>query len=104
MFQVTPPKLAATVGAVFNAALQLGAAIGSAIISSIQASIAEGKPANTYDGRAAGFWFLFAVVCMMTASVALFYRADRKPAAQPNGETAAELGLEKDQNGSSKMT
>jgi hypothetical protein len=82
MFMVTPPAYAATVGAIFNASLQLGAAVGSAIIASIQASVSQGKPADTYEGRAAGFWFLFASVCLMTICVIFFYRVDRRPVAE----------------------
>jgi len=100
MFQVTPPAYAATVGAIFNAALQLGAAVGSAIIASIQASVSKDKPADSYDGRAAGFWFLLAVVALMTVCVLIFYRADRKPVpaeestAVHTPESASERGKE----------
>ncbi|KAF9070287.1 major facilitator superfamily domain-containing protein [Rhodocollybia butyracea] len=92
MFLITPPKYAATVGAIFNAALQLGAAVGSAIISSIQSSITPGSNANSFTGRADGFWFLFAVVTFMTVSVAIFYRVGKTPVA--SAPDAAESSTE----------
>ena len=39
MFRHTPPAMAGTVGAVFNAALQVGSAVGIAAITSIQTNI-----------------------------------------------------------------
>ena len=68
------------VGAIFSCALQVGCAAGAAIITSIQTSVQEnhGGP-NSFTGRAAGFWFLFAVVCSLTAGVFVFMRNTLPP-------------------------
>ena len=68
--------MAGTVGAIFNSALQLGAAAGSAIVSSIQTSVQNGDGIDggmKYKGRAAAFWFLFAIVCIELVVMAIFY-------------------------------
>ncbi|THU85952.1 MFS general substrate transporter [Dendrothele bispora CBS 962.96] len=73
VFKVTPPTVAGVVGALFNCCLNLGCATGSAIITSIQTSVEihHGGP-TSYDGRAAGFWFLFAFVTLLAVCVAIF--------------------------------
>lgn len=80
MFRTTPPQVAGTVGAIFNSALQVGSAVGNAIISSIQTSV-EAQPSSGgtdgYDGRAAAFWFMFAITILETTAVAVFYRPGR---------------------------
>ena len=85
MFQTTPPAYAATVGAVFNAALQLGAAVGSAIIASIEVNIDKRSPGSFYAGRRAGFWFVFAVVTVMTIAITFLYRVP-KPEPPADGQ------------------
>ncbi|THU95607.1 MFS general substrate transporter [Dendrothele bispora CBS 962.96] len=73
IFKVTPPRVAGTVGALFNCFLNLGIAVGAAIITSIQTSVEQHRGGPTsYDGRAAGFWFLFAVVTALTIGVFVF--------------------------------
>ncbi len=64
-------------GAIYNSALQVGSALGLSIVASIQTSGAaqpSGGGPNGYKGRAAAFWFLFAVVVVETISVAVFYK------------------------------
>ncbi len=56
-FKFTPPSVAGTVGAAFNSALQLGAAIGLAVVTTIETNVADSP--DSYNGRAAGFWFLW---------------------------------------------
>lgn len=93
--------MAGTVGAIFNSALQLGSAVGSAAVTSIQTSIAA-KPgqggADGYQGRAAAFWFLFAVIVVEAIAVLVFYQPQRtehvdhkseRRAALESGETIA---------------
>lgn len=69
--------MAGTVGAIFNSALQLGSAVGSAAVTSIETSVAaqpgHGGP-NGYQGRAAAFWFLFSVVVVEIIAVLVFYQ------------------------------
>ncbi|GAB1522708.1 hypothetical protein RhiTH_005830 [Rhizoctonia solani] len=85
IFQTTPPAYAGTVGAVFNAALQLGGAIGSSATTSIQTSIDEkviedGSFDGThFQGRSASLWFLLAWVGLVAIGVAVFYKQGRRP-------------------------
>ncbi|TFK61364.1 MFS general substrate transporter [Pluteus cervinus] len=75
LFAVTPPHLAGTVGAIFNCALQLSTAVGSAAITSIQTSVQESHGGPTgYQGRAAGFWFLTACVAIETVALVVFWK------------------------------
>ncbi|KAF8645737.1 hypothetical protein AX16_007605 [Volvariella volvacea WC 439] len=85
LFAVTPPQVAGTVGAIFNCALQLSTAVGSAAITSIQTSVEQhhGGPLG-YDGRAAGFWFLTACVGVEVIVLVVFWRT------QPKGEEQSE--------------
>ncbi|KAH8834317.1 major facilitator superfamily domain-containing protein [Flagelloscypha sp. PMI_526] len=73
IFRSTPPAIAGTVGAVYNSALQLGSAVGSAAFTSIQLSLQKKSGSQSYDGRRAGFWFVFAVVVVVALGVAVFY-------------------------------
>ncbi|KAH7106654.1 MFS general substrate transporter [Auriculariales sp. MPI-PUGE-AT-0066] len=78
VFGNTPPEIAGVIGAAFNSALQLGSAVGLAIITTIQLSVdgrGERDPTkNPYDGRAAAFWFLLAVMGVEGVAVLIFYR------------------------------
>jgi MFS family permease len=77
-FRTTPPEYAGTVGAVFNAALQLGAAVGSSATTSIQASVDEQSNSGPgFKGRSAALWFLVAYVALEIVGVAVFYREER---------------------------
>jgi hypothetical protein len=84
IFQTTPPELAGTVGAAFNSALQLGAALGEAAMTSIQTSVDDKNPGkmNGFAGRSAAFWFTLALVVVETVVVAVFYRPSRNITAQ----------------------
>ena len=67
--------MAGTVGAIFNGALQLGSAIGISAIGSIQSGVAQTHgDSDSYAGRAAAYWFLFAVVAAEFVAMAVFYR------------------------------
>jgi len=72
-FRNTPPEVAGTIGAIFNSALQLGAAVIAAIATTIQTDIDERSNGNVYAGRAAGFWFMFACVAAQAIAVLFFY-------------------------------
>ena len=68
--------MAGTVGAIFKSALQLGSAVGSAVITSIQTSVQDKDGpdgALKYKGRAAAFWFVLAVVCVELIALIVFY-------------------------------
>jgi hypothetical protein len=71
-----PHSQSGIVGAVFNAALQLGAGVGSAAITSIQQNIdrKQPDPERTFKGRRAGFWFLVAVIIVEMIAFVIFYR------------------------------
>lgn len=90
--------MAGTVGAIFNAALQLGAAVGIAAVGQIESSqdAKKGKP-DSYAGRAAAFWFLLAILGVEWLALLLFYHVDREGAVEePQGEDATEAEKEKE--------
>ena len=71
--------MAGVVGALFNSALQIGSAVGTAIVTSISTSIAKRDGMLgllMFDGRAAGFWFLFATVVTGSLAVLVFYKTE----------------------------
>ena len=70
--------MAGTVGAIFNGALQLGSAVGVSAVGSIEASVEATHGSSSYAGRAAGFWFLLAVVAVEFVCMLLFYRIDKE--------------------------
>ncbi|KAF8067698.1 major facilitator superfamily domain-containing protein [Lyophyllum atratum] len=73
IFTVTPPEKAGVVGSIFNCFLQLGCAAGTAIITSIQTSVDDSHGGPTvWNGRAAGLWFLFALLTIETACIVIF--------------------------------
>ncbi|KAG8772914.1 hypothetical protein FRC12_002826 [Ceratobasidium sp. 428] len=77
-FRTTPPEYAGTVGAVFNAALQLGAAVGTSATASIQASVDKRTHSGPgFTGRSAALWFVVAYVALEIVAVAVFYREER---------------------------
>ncbi|KAG9110293.1 hypothetical protein FRC07_008204 [Ceratobasidium sp. 392] len=77
-FRTTPPEYAGTVGAVFNAALQLGAAVGTSATTSIQASVDERRHSGPgFTGRSAALWFVVAYVVLEIVAVAVFYKEER---------------------------
>ncbi|KAH8834384.1 MFS general substrate transporter [Flagelloscypha sp. PMI_526] len=73
IFKSTPPAIAGTVGAMFNGALQLGSAVGSAAVTSIQLSVQKKQGADSFEGRKAGFWFVLGVAVLAALSVATLY-------------------------------
>lgn len=85
--------MAGTVGAMFNCALQLGAAVGISAVSSIETSIEEkdGDPVG-YRGRAAAFWFMLGVICVEAISVTVFYRIDIEKVYDDGADEAEKEG------------
>jgi hypothetical protein len=61
------------VGAIFNGALQLGSAIGIAAFTAIQVRV-DANRADSYEGRAAGFWFMVIVICAEMMMILVFYK------------------------------
>ena len=86
--------MAGTVGAIFNSALQLGAAVGVAVTTSIASSIEsktlDGK--NEYKGRKDAFWFVFAIICVETISVLVFYKPEKTRAIVETNSNDIEKG------------
>ncbi|KZT34692.1 MFS general substrate transporter [Sistotremastrum suecicum HHB10207 ss-3] len=80
MFHNTPARMAGTVGAIFNSALQVGAAIGISAVTSIESSVEARTPggAASFKGREAGFWFTFAIVGVELLAVLIFFRDEKK--------------------------
>ncbi|EJC99629.1 MFS general substrate transporter [Fomitiporia mediterranea MF3/22] len=104
LFVVTPPEVSGIVGAIFNCSLQLGSAAGAAIITSIQTSVQQthGGP-NSYSGRAAGFWFLFAWNVLMFIGVIFLMRytvapvnVNKKEEVEAEGHLAPTTSLRHD--------
>ncbi|TFK84532.1 MFS general substrate transporter [Polyporus arcularius HHB13444] len=91
IFQTAPGTMAGVIGAMFNCAIQLGAALGLSIDTSIESSI-EAKPGSggfeAFEGRRAVLWWLLAAVCAETVAVVLFYhvRDGAAPLAESEGE------------------
>ncbi|KAH8829765.1 MFS general substrate transporter [Flagelloscypha sp. PMI_526] len=73
IFRSTPPAIAGTVGAMYNGALQLGSAVGSAAVTSIQLSVQQKTGSASFEGRRAGFWFVLGIAIVAALSVAIFY-------------------------------
>ncbi|GJE88722.1 MFS general substrate transporter [Phanerochaete sordida] len=89
IFEATPARVAGTVGALFNGALQLGSAVGVAAVTSIETSVERAHGGFTgYAGRAAAWWFLVGIVALEAVAVAVFYRTGLAPA-----EVAAETDV-----------
>ena len=81
--------MAGVVGAAFNSATELGAAIGLAIDMSIEASIEVGSDSGGFEefrGRRAVFWWLLGAVYAEAISVLVFYRTG---CATSSGQTEA---------------
>jgi MFS family permease len=78
IFRCAPMSMAGTVGAIFNSGLQLGSAVGIAIVSSIQNGINGDEPL-AFKGRKAGFWFTLAVVGAEALAVVIFMKAHIDP-------------------------
>ena len=103
IFRGVTPEIAGTVGAVFNAALQLGGAIGVAIFTSIQTSVDAktrtrlGEAAGDmiyvgYNGRAAAWWFVLGAIGLAMVGVAVFYRVDEEQNLTPPSTTGQGQG------------
>ncbi|KAI0049700.1 MFS general substrate transporter [Auriscalpium vulgare] len=87
IFMNTPPELAGTIGAIFNAALQMGNALGLAVIGTITNSvdkkrIKEGEDPG-YHGIADGFWFLLAALVLEIVLLLIFYKIEKQPVPAP---------------------
>ncbi|KAI0741438.1 major facilitator superfamily domain-containing protein [Daedaleopsis nitida] len=82
IFRTSPASMAGTVGAIFNGALQLGTAVGIAVVGSIESSIdAKHGGSDAFAGRAAAFWFMLAVVAAEFVGLLLCYRIGREGTA-----------------------
>jgi hypothetical protein len=91
IFRTTPSHYAGVVGAVFNAALQLGCAVGTSATASIQASVDVRNPDDetAFKGRSTALWFLLAVVALEIIGVAVFFK---RLAESPNDEESSAEG------------
>ncbi|KAJ8073164.1 hypothetical protein PM082_020040 [Marasmius tenuissimus] len=98
VFAVTPPEKAGVVGSIFNCFLQLGCAAGTAIVTSIQTSVDDthGGP-TAWEGRAAGLWFLFALLVIDTVCILFFMKNTVAPTKQ-GGKAST---VDKEMSGSS---
>jgi hypothetical protein len=69
-------SMSGTVGALFNASLQLGSAVGIAAVTSIESSIEARSPrgAEGFEGRRDAWIFVVAAIAAMAISVAVFFR------------------------------
>ena len=67
--------MAGTVGAIFNSSLQLGSAVGIAVVTSIQTSIQQKTVGGEFKftGRADALWFIVAVVAVEVVAMIFFF-------------------------------
>jgi hypothetical protein len=88
IFRTAPPSMAGVVGALFNAALQLGSAVGISASTSIQTSVEASSHDGFegFSGRRAAFWFLFGIVVLEIVCVSVFYRTEKPVLADQEGE------------------
>jgi MFS family permease len=98
LFHAVPTPMAGTAAAIFSCANQLGSATGSAIIASIAANV--GDP-QSFDGRAAGIWFLFALNAVAAVFVLAFMKyvppaGQSAPKAEESARASTEEREEKD--------
>jgi len=82
LLRATPSTVSGIVSAVFMVSLQTGAATGVALVTSIQTSvqIEHGGP-NGFQGRAAGIWFLVAVIGTIALCAMVFIKDSVGPVA-----------------------
>ena len=96
IFSYTPPHVAGTVGAVFTSALQLGSAVGLAVVSSLIISIdaqtsfklpltewnqhldqiTSSMWMEAYKGRSSAYWFVLGIFLLLAAVVIVFFKVD----------------------------
>jgi hypothetical protein len=69
-------SMSGTIGALFNASLQLGSAVGIAAVTSIESSVEARSPrgAEGFEGRRDAWIFVVAAIAAMAISVAVFFR------------------------------
>jgi hypothetical protein len=96
--------MAGTVGAIFNGALQLGAAVGYAAVGSVETAVEARSPAGFegFAGRRAAFRVLLGVVCVELAAVLLFCRTRPRTPVDDGagvGEKAVEGAMELEKDG-----
>ncbi|KAL0065583.1 hypothetical protein AAF712_007361 [Marasmius tenuissimus] len=105
VFAVTPPEKAGVVGSIFNCFLQLGCAAGTAIVTSIQTSVDDtyGGP-TAWEGRAAGLWFLFALLIVDTICILVFMKNTVAPTRQTGGATMVDKEMLVSSSDSAKTT
>ena len=92
IFMNTPPEIAGIVGAIFNCALQMGIAVGLAVMASITTSInqdleRQGKVVD-YQGLRDSFWFTVAFTAFMAVMVLIFYRIKKSVVSDPEAAPA----------------
>jgi len=92
IFAVTPRKIAGVVGAMLNSSQQLGCAAGLAIATSILTSVDvdHGSP-NVFVGRAASFWFMIALIVVISVPIAIFMSPSVESPDASTTETLPEL-------------
>ncbi|KAI0653606.1 MFS general substrate transporter [Cubamyces menziesii] len=96
IFQTAPASMAGVVGAMFNCAIQLGAALGLAIDTSIENSLElkDGPEGfERFRGRRAVLWWLVAAVCAEMVAILIFYRSSKR---SPEAGEAEESTLRDD--------
>ncbi|KAI0045819.1 MFS general substrate transporter [Auriscalpium vulgare] len=93
IFMNTPPEIAGTVGAMFNAALQIGSGLGLAVVTTIQTEIDQkradqGKPVG-YHGIADGFWFVLAFLVTEAIALLIWYKIEKPKVADAEAPAQA---------------
>lgn len=98
VFKTAPASQSGVVGAILNSALQLGSAIGVAATTAIQTNVdaKQADPLTTYQGRAAGFWFLLGLAIVEVVGFLVFHKERAAPVtdSSSNIDTVQEKSIE----------
>ena len=95
IFNWTPPSIAGTVGAILNSSLQLGSALGTTIVTTIEQEV-EAKQTridyhSKYAGCSAAFIFYAALLVFAAIMTAVFYKPKSKPITDDENVNVIEL-------------
>ncbi|KAF4609874.1 hypothetical protein D9613_010411 [Agrocybe pediades] len=90
----TPANVSGIVSAIFVAALQTGGATGLAIITSIQTSVEVGHGGPmSFQGRAAGLWFLVAFIGVMMVLCTLIMKNTQSSVSAGSNGSVTETAI-----------
>lgn len=89
IFRNTPPRMSGVVGALFNSGLQVGTAVGIAAFTCIETALEGPEGFAEFDGRRAGYWFMFAIIICEIIALIIFYRTGLEGYKEENEPTSS---------------